>query len=98
MSNDGDKSREPPRRKPGLLGILRFLLRYPVQAGISIGLLLVNIGIEMSLPQIIGRAINQYKLQLEGQAKVDVRTYVVIFVGLVIVRAAVGFVLGPIRN
>ena len=81
-----------------LLGILRFLLKYRRGAALAISLLLVNITIEMSLPQILGSAITQLREYTAGQGDFPLGLYVKIFVSLVLIRAAVGFLLGPIRN
>src|ERR1051325_8180629 len=81
-----------------LLGILRFLLNYRRGAALAISLLLVNITIEMSLPQILGSAITQLRESTIGHGTFPLGMYVQIFVSLVLIRAAVGFLLGPIRN
>ena len=50
------------RRSSGfrsLLGMLAYLRRYPGALAVSVGLLLVNIAIEMTLPRIIGSALTQ---------------------------------------
>ena len=97
----GSRDRSPHY---GLLGVLRFLGRYPRQVALAVGLLLVNISIEMSLPQILGLAITD--LRLFGEVSKTpppaggppIWVYVQLFAGLVCVRAGVGFILGPIRN
>ena len=46
---------QPIQRKPrNLLGILAFLRKYPGRVALCLGLLLINIAIEMVLPQILG--------------------------------------------
>lgn len=94
---------DAPADKPksnfrALPGILAFLGRYPAAASLSIGLLLVNIAIEMLQPQILGSAITQLRWHVEWGAVFQPRVYVWLFFSLVLVRAANGFLLGPIRN
>src|SRR2546430_12105080 len=88
-----------PRVKPdNLLGILAFLRKYPAQVALSVSLLLVNIGIEMALPQILGSAINNLRWHAEWGATFDLKAYVLLFISLVLVRTGNGILLGPIRN
>ena len=55
------------RFKPrNLLGILVFLRKYPREVALTISLLLVNIAIELSLPQILGDAINTLRQHVQG--------------------------------
>lgn len=89
---------EPRFQTRSLLGVLAFLRNYPGWVALSLGLLLVNIAIEMSLPQILGGAINELRLPLESRADFALRDYVALFLALVLVRAGVGCLLGPIRN
>ncbi len=77
-------------------GLLPFLRRRPGWVALSIGLLLVNIAIELSLPQILGRAISA--LGGDEPDRFPLREAVLLFVGLVILRTVVGMILGPIRN
>jgi len=89
----------PPRVRPrNLLGILAFLGKYPGQVALSVSLLLVNIAIEMSLPQILGSAITSLRWHGEWNAAFDLRACVLLFVSLVLVRAGIAIILGPIRN
>ena len=93
-----DHSEKSARVKPrSLAGILAFLAKYPRHVSLCVGLLLVNICIEMSLPQILGMAITDLRLQQMGQS-FSLRDYVQLFLALVMIRAGVGFILGPIRN
>src|SRR3954470_17395572 len=92
-----------PEKKPlhgvqSLWGVLKFLSRYRWAAALAISLLLVNITIEMSLPQILGSAITQLRQYIAGQGDFPLGLYVQILVALVLIRAGVGFLLGPIRN
>jgi ATP-binding cassette subfamily B protein len=90
-------------REPGsvsvvraLWGVTRFLGRRPGWVSLSIGLLMFNIGIELTLPQILGNAMT--RLKGAEAAAFPLGSYVGLFLGLVTLRTAVGFVLGPIRN
>ena len=87
------------RFKPrNLLGILVFLRKYPREVALTISLLLVNIAIELSLPQILGDAINTLREHVRGAGMFDPWPYVLLFASLVLIRAGVGYILGPIRN
>lgn len=89
------KARFRPRN---LLGVLTFLAKYPGRVAFCISLLLINIGIEMSLPQILGSAITNLRWQTEWGAEFDPSVYVLLFGSLVLIRAGVGHILGPARN
>ncbi len=87
------------RFKPrNLLGVLAFLRKYPGQVALSLSLLLVNISIEMTLPQILGNAINGLRQHAATGAAFSPWPLVGLFLALALVRAGVGLVLGPIRN
>ncbi len=93
------EAKPAPRFKTrNLLGVLSFLGNYPGWAALSLGLLLVNIAIEMTLPQILGNAINAMRLPAELGPAFDLWDFVQVFLALVMVRAGVGYILGPIRN
>jgi ABC-type multidrug transport system fused ATPase/permease subunit len=81
-----------------LLGMLAYLRRYPGPVALAVGLLLVNIAIEMSLPQIIGAAVNQLERHRTSGASFQPWAYLQLFLALVVLRAVVGMVVGPIRN
>ena len=86
-----------PSAPRALWTVLGFLGRRPGWVALSIALLLVNIGIELALPQLLGNAITRL------QDPVAARNYplawsVGVFSGLVLFRTLVGLVLGPIRN
>jgi ABC-type multidrug transport system fused ATPase/permease subunit len=89
---------QPRFKTRNLLGVLPFLWRYPKAVALTVGLLLAIISIELTLPQIIGRAVSDLRQHLKGEAVFDPRLYVSIFLGLVLIRAGLGFLLGPIRN
>src|SRR2546430_1919844 len=87
-----------PRVKPdNLLGVLAFLRKYPRQVALTVSLLLVIIGIEMALPQILGSAINNLGWHAEWGASFELKAYVLLFLSLVLVRTGNGIILGPIR-
>ena len=81
-----------------LLRILGFLRRYPLWLSLAIGLLLVNITIELSLPQVLGEALNALQRHLESKGGFSPSFFVALYLGLALVRAMVGMILGPIRN
>ena len=81
-----------------LAGILSFLLRYRRRVALCLALLLVNISIEMTLPQLVGQAITSLRWRLEWGADFQLRSFVLVFAALVSTRAGVGYILGPIRN
>lgn len=91
-------SSQPRFKTSNLLGVLPFLWRYPRALALTIGILLVIIGIELTLPQIIGRAVSDLRLHFKGEAAFEPRLYMAIFLSLVLIRAGLGFLLGPIRN
>ena len=71
---------------------------------LSVGLLVFNIGIELSLPQFLGNAINHLNSISHLDRKSDPADYhyltvsVLVFLGLVLTRSVVGLLLGPLRN
>jgi ABC-type multidrug transport system fused ATPase/permease subunit len=93
-----DVSKDPRFKPRNLLGVLPFLWRYPRAIVLAVGILLVIIGIELTLPQIIGHAVSDLRSHLKGETVFEPRTYVAILLSLVLVRAGLGFLLGPIRN
>src|SRR5438128_11030309 len=95
MESKPTQIRVQPRN---LLGVLAFLRAYPAPVALSVSLLLVNIAVELSLPQILGSAITQLRWHIEWGATLDLRACVLLFVSLVLVRAGNGILLGPIRN
>src|SRR5580765_4827917 len=93
-----DDSAKSRIQASSLLGVLKFLRKYRRGALLAVGLLLINIAIEMTLPQILGSAITGLRDSAAGRGDFPLDVYVKIFVGLVLIRAGVGFILGPIRN
>ena len=81
-----------------LLGVLGFLRAYPGAVSVCIGLLLVNITIEMVLPQILGNAISGLQSGPAQAGRFALLPAVLLYLCLVTVRAGVGVTLGPIRN
>lgn len=95
-------TKESTTKKAGsarsLFRILGFLKSYPAWLSLAIGLLLVNITIELSLPQVLGEALNAMQRHLEKQSGFSPWVFVGLYLGLAFTRALVGFILGPIRN
>lgn len=90
---------QPPRANlRSLLGILAFLGRYPRQVALCLSLLLLMIGIEMALPQIIGAVITDLNWHVEYNTAFDPWLYVQLFGSLVLIRNGIAYILGPIRN
>src|SRR5688572_15257192 len=89
---------QPRFKTRNLLGVLPFLWRYPRAVALTVGLLLIIISIELTLPQIIGRAVSDLRAHFKGEATFEPRLYVIIFLSLVFIRAGFGFLLGPVRN
>src|SRR3954467_15845633 len=94
-ASEPSKTRVQPR---SLFGVMKFLRRYRLPAALAISLLFVNITIEMTLPQILASAITQLRESTAGASEFSLGDYVRAFVALVLIRAGVGFILGPIRN
>lgn len=92
---------EQHTRKKGfrsLFATLAFLGKYPGRVTACVTLLLVNISIEMALPQIIGNAITNLRWHMEWGADFPRMKYVALFLSLVLMRTTVGHLLGPTRN
>ncbi len=70
------------------MGVLVFLRHYPGAVAATIGLLLVNIAIEMTQPQIIGSAMTQLRLSAEQNIPTELRAYVLLFIVLVTITTA----------
>src|SRR5437868_10594347 len=81
-----------------LFGVLAYMGKHPGRIASVIALLLANISIEMALPQIIGEAITNLRWHIDWGAEFDRNAYVLLFLALVIARAAFGHVMGPNRN
>jgi ABC-type multidrug transport system fused ATPase/permease subunit len=94
-----DPARKDARFKPrSLLGILRFLRKYPGKVTVCVALLLANIAIEMTLPQIIGNAITELRRSVDLNIGFSPWLSAGLFVALVLVRFGNGLLVGPIRN
>jgi ATP-binding cassette subfamily B protein len=87
-----------PRKNSQSGGDPRLPAEVSGRVGASISLLLVNIGIEMSLPQILGNVITRLRDYITRGLEFDLWLYVQVFLALVLIRAGIGFILGPIRN
>jgi ABC-type multidrug transport system fused ATPase/permease subunit len=81
-----------------LLGILAFLGKYPKPVVFCVSLLVLIIGIEMTLPQIIGSAITNLRWHVEWGGAFNPWTYMQLFGSLVLIRAGLSYILGPARN
>jgi ATP-binding cassette subfamily B protein len=85
-----------------LWGVVKFLGRRPGWVALSLGLLAVNVAIELSLPQFLGNAISALSADRATSVGMwtgfSLRTSVALFIGLVLLRTLIGLVLGPIRN
>jgi ATP-binding cassette subfamily B protein len=88
----------PAFRPRNLLGVLSFLKRYSGSVALAVGLLLFNIGLEMTLPRISGTAINQLRAAVAAGVEYRPWRLAGLFVGLALLRSIVGFGLGRIRN
>jgi ATP-binding cassette subfamily B protein len=89
---------KPRHRARSLLGVLRFLGKYPGQVTLSLSLLLLIISIEMSLPRVLGQAINSLRSHIEWGAEFVPAVWVRLYFSLVLLRVGFAVVLGPIRN
>src|SRR5262245_14453045 len=89
---------KPKKGLRSLFGVLAFMGRYPGRIAACIAFLLVNIAIEMSLPQIIGHAVTNLRWHMQWGTEFPRNNYVLLFLSLVLIRAGVGHLLGPTRN
>jgi ABC-type multidrug transport system fused ATPase/permease subunit len=98
-SANNASAKKPPGVAASLRTVVGFLGRRPGATALTVGLLLVNICIELSLPQIIGETINGLRSLPSG---VSPRGLLVVTAGLylamVALRTCVGLILGPLRN
>ena len=85
-------------RPRNLLGVLSFLKKHPGGVAVCVGLLLVNIAIEMTLPQVLGNTITGLRDHLALGNEFSIWPFAVLYLILISVRTVVGFVLGPVRN
>jgi ABC-type multidrug transport system fused ATPase/permease subunit len=91
-------SGKPGLRPRNLLGVLSFLKRYKAGTTLAILMLLVNIGLEMTLPQVLRTAINRMHDALTAGLYYGPWVLAGLYVGLALVRAILGFAMGRIRN
>ena len=94
----GSSPETPAFRPQNLLGILSFLKRYSGLVALAIGLLLVNIGLEMTLPRIAGNAITGLKNSATAGSAYDPWNLAEEYLGVALLRSIVGFILGRLRN
>lgn len=98
-SSCAERMGKAPRQTiKSLPGILAYLGKYPGRIVFCLSLLLINISIEMALPQIIGEAVNALRRHMETGAEFARNQFVVLFLALVLARAGIGRLLGPNRN
>ena len=95
---NGTTPPEPRFKSRNLLGVLAFLRKYPGRVTLCFSLLLINVGIDMSLPQFIGNAITDLRRYMDEQIPFSPGLYVRIILSLVLIRTGVAYILGPIRN
>jgi len=81
-----------------LLGVLAFLRPYPKLTILAVGLLLIVISLEMTLPQVLGRAITAIREHARTGAPFQPLAFAALFFGIVAARNIAAFLLGPIRN
>lgn len=96
MAVSRDKSKRA--HSGSLAGVLVFLGRYPWRVGLALWLVLVGIGLELALPQILGYAINRMSGGVGARDRFDLGRCVGLLVSLVLLRAALGYLLGMLRN
>ena len=85
-------------RQKNLLGILSFLKHYPAGTAAAVGLLLVNITLEMAMPRVSGTAINQLRDALAAHETYNPWGLAGLFVTLALTRSGLGFITGRVRN
>jgi ATP-binding cassette subfamily B protein len=81
-----------------LLGVLAFLRPYPKLTLLAVGLLLIVISLEMTLPQVLGRAITAVRAHQRSGTPFNPLIFAALFFGIVAARNVTAFLLGPIRN
>ena len=85
-------------RPRNLLGVLSFLKKHPGGVALCVGLLLVNIAIEMTLPQVIGNTITGLRDHLALGNEFSLWPFAGLYLVLISLRTVVGFILGPVRS
>jgi len=89
---------KPSTRKYPLWSVLKFLGRYPALCTLAFGLLLIILGLEMVLPQILGSAITALNNHLKTGAPFRPLHFTVLFFSLALIRELLRNQLGPVRN
>ena len=98
MTSSPDTKQTRRIRPRNLLGVLSFLKKHPGGVALCVGLLLVNIAIEMTLPQVLGDTITGLRDHLALGNEFSIWPFAVLYLVLISVRTVVGFILGPVRN
>jgi ABC-type multidrug transport system fused ATPase/permease subunit len=92
-------SKTGPKIKPrALLGVLRFMLKYPIASIVCLLMLSAIIAIDLILPQILGNAVTNLRWAHEWGATFSPSQYVLLFLSLVLCRTGIAFLVGPLRN
>src|ERR1051326_4659680 len=81
-----------------LFGVMAFLRKYPGKVAVCLGLVLLILGIDLLLPQIIGDAITGLRRAVQEHSSFSPALYAELLLALVMVRTGVAYLLGPIRN
>ena len=98
MTNTPDTNQARRIRPRNLLGVLSFLKKHPGGVALCVGLLLVNISIEMTLPQVLGNTITGLRDHMALGNEFSIWPFAALYLVLISVRTIVGFILGPVRN
>lgn len=98
MTSSPDTNQTTRIRPRNLLGVLSFLKKHPGGVALCVGLLLVNIAIEMTLPQVLGDTITGLRDHLALGNEFSIWPFAALYLVLISVRTGVGFILGPVRN
>jgi ABC-type multidrug transport system fused ATPase/permease subunit len=85
-------------RSRNLIGVLSFLKPYRAATTLAVSMLLVNIGLEMTLPRVSGTAINQMHHAIDTDTAYNPWKMAGLFIALALVRAGMGFTMGRLRN
>ncbi|HEY5751650.1 MAG TPA: ABC transporter ATP-binding protein [Chthoniobacterales bacterium] len=101
-ANESPKATDTAKKSFGALrnlgGVLLYLRKYSVGTAGAIGMLLVIMGIELSLPQVVGRAITALKDHLENATPFVPLAFAGVFLGLSLSRETLRFGLGRLRS
>src|SRR5437762_12298749 len=81
-----------------LFGVVAFLRKYPGRVAICLSMLLINLGIDVSLPQFIGDAITDLRRYVEQQVPFSPGPYVQRILSRVPLPTGVAYILGPMPD